>query len=926
MGMLNALRFWRRKSFEVANASSGTTLLEQDVNDGRVLSFSDPASGAITLARVVTLAAVVGADWLLENNASQAVIVRHSAAGKAVTVRPGARVSVQSDGTNLRNANESNLEINVYDYGAAGDGVTDDTAKIEAAFAAAKAGALVAQSGAATLRLPPGKFMVTRSSPTTIGLDLSATTPVTIVGDGDLSEIVFDEAAALDTGISFSGASGYVAVRKLKFSGSVGCAILLGATTAGAEVIDCDFSGFARHIPLSGYPAAIVGYGDDVTIEGNWFHDAGQTGLKTERTYTIVSGPGFQGHRWKVQNNTLSPSFVTVGVAAFDTSDLDVSTNTIEMGGARSIYDPVGGDGYGICIYSHGFGGTPKRVLISKNQISNSAGSGLYMVGIGDAVVSENTFHNCCLTQYHKGSILAGACAIAAPALGRVVVSKNIFSAGSRYGISFQGAGVELDGNKMTDGADASIWCAGAADGALVTKNDVRQPAGTSAIVKSATTSVDFSNLAPGDTLGIKITGGTKRTVTFSSGDIAGGGPGVAKKIFDTLLGFAAMSTPASSGTSPPTLTLTGTPVRPDIDLRVETLTAGARDAWTGRYSTDGGGLWRAFTSAASGIAVLDNAGTSIGVTMGFANTSATADNVWSAYVNGGATVNCTVDLSLSGAGATPNSIFIAATARGANSIVEVVDGTARGSGKLELPTGAVTGGFTHLIASSSNTLVKCTFAKNRMACTGLGASGPNGIYIQSATESTIDDNKATGCQNGIAILAGADNVLSKNKTYANYAHGLYVASGAVSTLVKDNHSRGNIASGCFDDGTNTRIIDNDLSANYAGGGMPATGGGIAGTPTNREARGNIHVSQSAAQRGTATLVAGTKDVTSAEILAGTSIRLTRKTQGAGAGHLSYALTVTTFNGDSSVNVAGKFTITSSNGADTGDIDWEIVH
>lgn len=59
-------------------------------------------------------------------------------------------LSLSNDGTNL--LWKTNLEINVLDYGAKGDGVTDDTAAIQAAINAA--------SGGGAVFLPRGRFMV----------------------------------------------------------------------------------------------------------------------------------------------------------------------------------------------------------------------------------------------------------------------------------------------------------------------------------------------------------------------------------------------------------------------------------------------------------------------------------------------------------------------------------------------------------------------------------------------------------------------------------------------------------------------------------------------------------------------------------------------------------------------------------------------
>ena len=82
------------------------------------------------------------------------------------------------------------------------------------------------------------------------------------------------------------------------------------------------------------------------------------------------------------------------------------------------------------------------------------------------------------------------------------------------------------------------------------------------------------------------------------------------------------MSGVEAAGTSPPTVTLNGTPALA-VDLVVECLVGGARGTWSGQYSIDGGATFTPFTSAAS-IAI-----GATGVTMAIAAGPASTDNVW---------------------------------------------------------------------------------------------------------------------------------------------------------------------------------------------------------------------------------------------------------------------------------------------------------
>lgn len=90
-----------------------------------------------------------------------------------------------------------------------------------------------------------------------------------------------------------------------------------------------------------------------------------------------------------------------------------------------------------------------------------------------------------------------------------------------------------------------------------------------------------------------------------------------------------AMSVPASNGTTPPVLTLTGTALVP-VNLRVECTTLGARGTWVLRYSVDGGVTWAesGVTSAAT-VPLKDNAGVATGLTLAIATGAAAVDNYW---------------------------------------------------------------------------------------------------------------------------------------------------------------------------------------------------------------------------------------------------------------------------------------------------------
>jgi hypothetical protein len=98
--------------------------------------------------------------------------------------------------------------------------------------------------------------------------------------------------------------------------------------------------------------------------------------------------------------------------------------------------------------------------------------------------------------------------------------------------------------------------------------------------------------------------------------------------------GGLVMGAVGSSGTTPPTITLTGTQVVP-VDLKIICTTLGARGTAIISYSIDGGVTYVAGVVTAATIAVIDPNGTDTGLVINYANAAAAVDNVWTAKTVG---------------------------------------------------------------------------------------------------------------------------------------------------------------------------------------------------------------------------------------------------------------------------------------------------
>lgn len=96
-------------------------------------------------------------------------------------------------------------------------------------------------------------------------------------------------------------------------------------------------------------------------------------------------------------------------------------------------------------------------------------------------------------------------------------------------------------------------------------------------------------------------------------------------QISDTLA-FSAVS---SSGTTPPAITLSGTPVRALSNVKIKVATTGSRGTFTIQTSLDNGASYNAEQLSAATVTLYDEDGDDTGVVLNIANASAAADNVW---------------------------------------------------------------------------------------------------------------------------------------------------------------------------------------------------------------------------------------------------------------------------------------------------------
>lgn len=107
------------------------------------------------------------------------------------------------------------------------------------------------------------------------------------------------------------------------------------------------------------------------------------------------------------------------------------------------------------------------------------------------------------------------------------------------------------------------------------------------------------------------------------------------------LLTGSSMGAVTSAGTTPPVITVSGTPLGV-FDLRIKPIATGARGTWTFQFSTDGGNTWSCTKTSAASVSLVDQddaenptvdsivgVNGKTGLTISIATGTAAADNTW---------------------------------------------------------------------------------------------------------------------------------------------------------------------------------------------------------------------------------------------------------------------------------------------------------
>ena len=270
--------------------------------------------------------------------------------------------------------------FNVRDFGALGNGNTDDTQAFERALSRAA-------KGGGSVLVPAGRYPVKRS--------LHLADGVTLVGLGEHS--VIDHSNG-DPIVIIGAVVHEAGVKNLQILGGYSFAVLLDRSNA-ITVADCRIIGGTNKWEPSGYCGGIfLVLSNNVTLARNRLSGNGliANGVLSSDIQINGFGDKVSSRGIRILDNQCRSTATQFCIAAYDMQHSEISRNVCS--GAKTGHG--NNNGYGILIYQRpGSPGSCTDNTVAENRVSETQGSAIYLVKCNHSRVVQNTIENAAYVQ-----------------------------------------------------------------------------------------------------------------------------------------------------------------------------------------------------------------------------------------------------------------------------------------------------------------------------------------------------------------------------------------------------------------------------------------------------------------------------------------------------------------------------------------------
>lgn len=306
---------------------------------------------------------------------------------------------------------------NVLDFGAVGDGTTNDTSAIQAAINS------LSTSGG-QLFFPQGTYKITST--------LTLVNNVKYIAQGNTTlQITVSE-----MGLQLPTAASNIEISNFIISGtfSRGISCTIGGTATKIKIYGNSISGAT--LAGAGYTAGIfMMNATDCIVEANKLNG---NGLGTTTAFHAdiafyAPAAGTQNSRNKILNNQCSSS-VGYNIQAFNLDHSEIAFNICK----NAVTGSSNNNGYGIVVYdvtSYTLSySTTNYNVISNNVVTNTQGTGIYLASADNCIIANNVcaFNG---TVQSDATLPVGGIAINGPLCSQTIITGNDISSSGKDGI-----------------------------------------------------------------------------------------------------------------------------------------------------------------------------------------------------------------------------------------------------------------------------------------------------------------------------------------------------------------------------------------------------------------------------------------------------------------------------------------------------------